>query len=236
MRDDVTVKDVLSAVCVSGKIMYSYFFSIFEGVMTEEKLPFAKASVDGMLDLFDGEEFSSQSKNIAKKYNQYLTNEIERDKISFIENLNVLYTSLFLSGLNNVPMTASSYLSIDKLMRGEAWEKVKLVYKKREYNYENLGYDADHIAIEIVYLQQLCALGDKMLENPDSSEEDFESLIYELYDFLKEHVLTWIPDFLDLLIISSKKLESDFYAFNGILLYEYLKSDYKLLEDYVLNK
>ncbi len=113
---------------------------------------------------------------------------------SFIEELNVEYTRLFIGpGRAPAPPYASFYLEGEQLM-GEEAIKVRKAYLGWRMVPLQLGrVPDDHVALEFAFLGHLSTEGDLALVQRD--EARFLQVLRSSEEFLREHMLTWVPTF-----------------------------------------
>lgn len=113
---------------------------------------------------------------------------------SFVEELNVEYTRLFIGpGRAPAPPYASFYLEGEQLM-GEEVIKVRKKYLGWRMVPLQLGrVPDDHIALEFAFLGHLSTEAHLALVQRD--EARFLHVLEGSNEFLREHVLTWVPMF-----------------------------------------
>lgn len=234
------VKDELILLGEAGQIIYAYFQQIFLNVLTEKTL-LPTIVVGYELDVIfeDNKEvsFPEEFHELLKEYKdmlQPLLGKTENDKEiqDLLEKLNIEFTSLYLSGINNVEVSASSYLSPTKLIKGDECDAVKEIYYKRGLDLsEYKNYPEDHVAIEMHYASKLCELCGNIFQHSYNYQPiQFKQLLEEMIDFFENHILNWFPFFMEKTVNKSNELNSRFYAINSLIFYEYIKYDLQVLK------
>ncbi|MBI4744732.1 MAG: molecular chaperone TorD family protein [Actinobacteria bacterium] len=138
-------------------------------------------------------------------------------------DLEVDYTHLFIGpGIPAAPPWESFYLSEKKLLFQDETIKVRREYDKYNLRVEKFQKEPDDlIAFELDFMN---LLAQKTLESLD--RDDFleaEKLLGAQRDFLKGHLLKWIPQFSKNVV---KDAETDFYKGFAQALAGFLKTDY----------
>ena len=138
---------------------FNYFFRVFNNIADENFIGVSEKYLTYFNDLKDYVE-SNEYNNACQMFEEYINNEKNAVNIQdFLQRLNIEFTSLFLSGMGNIPASASSYLSSDGLLKGEEWEKVVKVYKMRDFQMpDSIKAPEDYISVEMLYMQKLSDL------------------------------------------------------------------------------
>ena len=216
---------------------FNYFYRIFNGIQTEEFLGVSSKYLSYFNDLkeyIEDEEYH----NACDLFEKYVENEKNlTNREDFLQRLNIEFTSLFLSGMGNVPASASSYLSSDGLLKGEEWQKVKAIYKTRDFQMpENIKSPEDYISVEMLYMQKLSDLIGRLAEDGDINL--LKATIDDQINFSSNHILVWIDMFADAVYSKSITLNSKLYASVAVIMKHYIKYDIELLKEFAeeLNK
>jgi anaerobic sulfite reductase subunit A len=116
----------------------------------------------------------------------------------------------------------SVYTSKKRLMMQDAYEEVGKIYEDKGMN---SVFPADHIGIELEFMSYLCKEGAEHLDSNDV--KGYLKSIEEQEDFLKKHLLNWVPGFFSDV---KKYSETIFYKRMVDFLEDFLKVDKDLLE------
>ena len=206
---------------------FNYFYRIFNGVQTDEFLGVSSKYLSYFKDLkeyIEDEEYN----NACDLFEKYVENEKNLD---FLQRLNIEFTALFLSGMGNVPASASSYLSSDGLLKGEEWQKVKAIYKTRDFQMpENIKSPEDYISVEMLYMQKLSDLTGKLVDDKDYNLA--LATIEDQIEFAEKHILVWIDLFSNAVYEKASTLNSSLYASVAIIMKHYVKYDTELMKEF----
>ena len=220
--------DEIKTVSQIRAAFYGYFSKIFREPVKEDFIGLTEQFLPHFERLAEFTDTDRTQKAIdgIKKYitaEKSLTNKDE-----YLDDLNRQFTSTYLLGRTSVPTSASVYLSPDKLLKGDAWEKVCKVYRARGFKMpESFNEPEDHIAMELLYLKKL---SDLMIDLIDRSETDkTEEILKEQKTFIEEHMLTWIPYFAELTDKQSRA--SSLYGPAAIVMTEFLRYDSGLTDE-----
>ena len=138
------------------------------------------------------------------------------------EELNRIYTSLFVSGGYGkiICPVESIYLENTGLVMGEKRDTVLEIYAKNKLSLaETFKEQEDHIAAEFSYI----SMKNKEILADDYSNQMLDDNIYEQYDFIKEHILPLIH----YLILDLKKYDnSKFYYETAYIIKKYIEYDF----------
>lgn len=105
------------------------------------------------------------------------------------------YTRLFIGPYSlPAPPWESVYLNKDKLLFQEETRRVRLAYLKYAFLPKHYQQEADdHLGLELDFMYQLANL---TLEKGAAGDQDgFKELLRDQGDFLKQHLLLWVPAF-----------------------------------------
>lgn len=216
---------------------FNYFFRVFNNIADENFIGVSEKYLTYFNDLKDYVE-SNEYNNACQMFEEYINNEKNAVNIQdFLQRLNIEFTSLFLSGMGNIPASASSYLSIDGLLKGEEWEKVVKVYKMRDFQMpDSIKAPEDYISVEMLYMQKLSDLIGRLAEDGDINL--LKATIDDQINFSSNHILVWIDMFADAVYSKSITLNSKLYASVAVIMKHYIKYDIELLKEFAeeLNK
>lgn len=210
---------------------FNYFFRVFNNIADENFIGVSEKYLTYFNDLKDYVE-SSEYNNACQMFEEYINNEKNAVNIQdFLQRLNIEFTSLFLSGMGNIPASASSYLSSDGLLKGEEWEKVVKVYKMRDFQMpDSIKAPEDYISVEMLYMQKLSDLIGRLAEDGDINL--LKATIDDQINFSSNHILVWIDMFADAVYSKSITLNSKLYASTAVILKYYIKYDIELLKEF----
>lgn len=232
----MSFNEELQAELINASILrsafFNYFYRIFNGVQTDEFLGVSVKYLSYFNDLkeyIEDEEYN----NACDLFEKYVESEKNlTNKEEFLQKLNIEFTSLFLSGMGNVPASASSYLSSDGLLKGEEWQKVTAIYKTRDFQMpENIKSPEDYISVEMLYMQKLSDLIGKLAD-----EKDYNlilSAINDQIDFTEKHILVWIDLFANAVYEKAMALNSTLYSSVAIIMKHYIKYDIELIKEFL---
>ena len=232
----MSFNEELQAELINASILrsafFNYFYRIFNGVQTDEFLGVSIKYLSYFNDLkeyIEDEEYN----NACDLFEKYIESEKNlTNKEEFLQRLNIEFTSLFLSGMGNVPASASSYLSSDGLLKGEEWQKVTAIYKTRDFQLpENIKSPEDYISVEMLYMQKLSDLIGKLAD-----EKDYNlilSAINDQIDFAEKHILVWIDLFANAVYEKAMTLNSTLYSSVAIIMKHYIRYDIELIKEFL---
>lgn len=216
---------------------FNYFFRVFNNIADENFIGVSEKYLTYFNDLKNYVE-SNEYNNACQMFEEYINNEKNAVNIQdFLQRLNIEFTSLFLSGMGNIPASASSYLSSDGLLKGEEWEKVVKVYKMRDFQMpDSIKAPEDYISVEMLYMQKLSDLIGRLAEDGDINL--LKATIDDQINFSSNHILVWIDMFADAVYSKSITLNSKLYASVAVIMKHYIKYDIELLKEFAeeLNK
>jgi TorA maturation chaperone TorD len=161
-----------------------------------------------------------------------LANEfLEQSELSFEELLGTLrwdYTRLFI-GPDRLPAPPweSVYMSRDRLLFQKQTMQVRRAYRKFGYIPSNHPHEADdHLGLELDFMFRLASR-----TKEDIDQEKFNSALDLLKDqstFLDEHLLKWVPLFVEDVLESA---ETPFLQGMAKILQGYLEQDRGLIDE-----
>ena len=216
---------------------FNYFYRVFNNIADNSFIGISEKYLNYFNDLKDYVE-NDEYNNACKIFEEYINDEKNAVNIQdFLQRLNIEFTSLFLSGMGNIPASASSYLSSDGLLKGEEWEKVVSVYKMRDFQMpDSIKAPEDYISVEMLYMQKLSDLIGRLAE--DGYINLLKATIDDQINFSSNHILVWIDMFADAVYSKSITLNSKLYASVAVIMKHYIKYDIELLKEFAeeLNK
>jgi TorA maturation chaperone TorD len=180
MGDDDLRQLMQTRANVYGRLQYLYSY------------PLSKAKLEPLLQVWTRKGGVESDEDLSLL--EHIVSEANNDWDSFVEGLNVEYTRLFIGpGRAPAPPYASFYLEGGQLM-GEEVIKVRRMYLGWKMVPLQLGrVPDDHIALEFAFLGHLSTEGYLALVQND--ETRFVESLRSSEQFLREHVLTWVPAF-----------------------------------------
>jgi TorA maturation chaperone TorD len=208
------------------EVLYNFLFKSLEDAPDKEYLKMFKdlsAYLSEMLDDENNDELT-KAKEIFLNFKNMLGSESEEDEL--LLDLKKKYTRLFYLGGLSVPMYESVYLSPERILKQEPWEKVLKTFKENRFAPPKKGnYPEDHIAFELLFMSFLSDFAANYAENED------EANLYAIYqkqkEFLEDHLLKWVDLFSDRVLKIAD--QDSFYSGIVLLLKNYVKMDYEFL-------
>lgn len=228
-----TLKDNMYSAGVIKTNFYNYFFKVFYTFpdmnfigSTAKLIPYFEELKKHIL-IND----YSLCINILKNYNTCEQNQDEDALEDFLELQQDIFTELFLDTTYAIPCTASEYFLSNNMQIREK-DKIINIYEVNNFTPpEDNTLPADHVSIEMLYLQQLNALLIKFLE--EENYDKVANLLQEQYNFLQAHILTWINEFTMHLKEQITQVDNNlYYAVAGIM-NEFVKYDKTLTEEFL---
>lgn len=162
---------------------------------------------------------------------EYLRNHVNDP----LNDLAVDYAKVFLGAGISEGSAAfpyeSVYTSEKKIMMQEARDEVMAIYavKGLSKNHEKTDSFEDHVALELEFMAFLCHETHNLIE-VEGADEILSSL-KEQIDFLKQHLLNWVPRFCNDI---EKYADTDFYKGIAKITNGYLHLDYTILESLII--
>ncbi|OKY78643.1 MAG: putative component of anaerobic dehydrogenase [Candidatus Methanohalarchaeum thermophilum] len=185
----------------------NHFYSFLSRLYLEEiSKSMAKDIAENKFPIPDPEENTWMNKDMEKGFEilqEYIKSNEDPEKIK--HQLDVEYTSLFHGPVSKDLYPYESYY-IDNELRSDSLLEVKEFL--REINYgksDDFPEPEDFIAFELEIMRFLT-------NKPEFIEE--KETIYKQKEFLRDHLITWIPDFCDDLY---EKTDSDFYKATSLI-------------------
>ena len=149
----------------------------------------------------------------------------EYDRKELIEKyLNVDFTNLFL--LHLIPYE-SFYTREDQMMETGGDNPVQAIFNAFEFNValdKARVMSADHIAIELEFMYELCRAELKALEEDDMAMATQLSQLQ--YGFMKDHIVEWVPMYL---LNVKNEAGTAFYFDLADFVMEFILSDFEYL-------
>lgn len=148
-----------------------------------------KSSAEAIYKIFSNDyfPFSAEWADV-KKVNNDLSQKLEKiDESDFFSNLNHEFYHLFFDPhFIAASPWQSSYTNSDGLLFQESDFHAKYYYTKWGFKVAYDNYPRDHIAIELDFMHKL---SQKLCDGD-------ETVILDMSNFLSEHILAWIGDFI----------------------------------------
>ncbi len=210
---------------------YNYLYRVFAGVPEEDFLGVTKPFTMLIDELAQFLESENLKKAVATFTEYEKLETAATDKEKFLENLNVEYTGLFLLGGTSTPTSASVYLSPERLIKREPWERMVEIYRRREFKMpENFKEPEDHIAMQLLYLQKLNEVIITVIN--EEKYEYIEDILKEQQEFVNKELLSWVPQFAKAITSRASEKDSLYYA-SAITLEEFLKYDSEMIAEFL---
>lgn len=228
-----TLKDNMHSAGVIKTNFYHYFFKVFN-IYPDTNFIGATARLIPYFEELKKHILTNDysiSINVLKNYNSY-EQSLDEDSIEdLLELQQDIFTELFLDSVYAIPCTASEYLFSNNMQIREK-DKVINIYEVNNFiPPEENTLPADHISIEMLYMQQLNALLIKFLE--EENYDNVANLLQEQYNFLQAHLLTWVNEFTVHLKEQITQIDNNlYYAVAGIM-NEFIKYDKTLTEEFL---
>ncbi|MBW1803078.1 MAG: molecular chaperone TorD family protein [Deltaproteobacteria bacterium] len=145
---------------------------------------------------------------------------------TMITDLAKAYASLFLGvGHQTIGLCESVYKSDQGLLFQSSHFEVQEAYQKIGMAKSHEFHEpADHIAVELSYMAQLCRLIGESMTNERGQAAQYLELQKA---FCKKHLLSWVPDFTRKVI---EDASSSFYSSMGYLLNGFIQDDTRLMD------
>jgi TorA maturation chaperone TorD len=201
---------------VERKIIYSilalfYRGDIYEGLETIQEY--------GLLENFTNYTSSIQLSNWPSK----VIEEINKDKNTFEYRDLILddYQRLFV-GPDEIlaPLWESAYKEKDKLLFGERELAVRKFYNSVGLNVKE-SEPADYLPLHLSFVSRLCVIA------VEENLKDISENLVKQHDFLKEHLLSWIPVWIEDV---NKNGEDGFWVGFSQMTKAYLENDLNEIE------
>ena len=226
MSYDQVLIDEIKTISQIRAAFYSYFSKVFREPVAEDFIGLTE-KYSPHFEEFAGFSDSDLLKSSVDTLKLYVALEQSSPIDEHLNNLNRQFTSIFLLGRSSVPTSASVYISVEKLLKREPWEKVCDVYRLRGFKLpENFNEPEDHISMETLYLKKMSDLVVSLIEK--NTLDNIEEILKEHKEFIDDNVLTWVEDFTALTVKQSNAAGSHLYGPVAILMAEFLKYDSEL--------
>lgn len=126
----------------------------------------------------------------AEILNEYAVKEENaKDIDALLEELNIQWTAIFLTGASNVP--CSSSVAITGMEMDAPWERVMEFYTIRGFK-KPTGYTEsdDHISMELLFMREMCGLIVELYNK--GLHENINDVLKEQSVFLNSYMYDWI--------------------------------------------
>jgi len=200
--------------------LYSELSTLFSSVLT-----YKRVGVLRNLILLYHETLDEKDKVIAEKVltgiNTWMdANYGKNGDAAFELEMAREHTKYFVLGVNKVPDSASSVLSVRNLIKREQWENCRKYYRKYGFSLpEGTGKLEDSLEIQCLFI---CTIIRKR-NSPDMSGDALDIQT----DFIRNHMLNWIGFFGKKLLEISD--EDSIYNALAMLPYILVKADYECI-------
>lgn len=147
-----------------------------------------------------------------------------------LEKITGEYTNLFIGPRKlPAPPWESVYRSKERLIFQESTLLVRRSYLEYQYLPANYPHEADdHLDLELDFMAHLAQLTTERFENKD--ELGLQKVLLDQKEFLKNHLLSWITEFVDQIQISKTHY---LYPQMAKLTEKVLRTDYAHLEELI---
>ncbi len=228
---DQDIKDDIINASFLRSAFFNYFYRIFNNIADDNFLGVSEQYLTYFNDLKDYVEDAEYNK-ACTLFEEYIKSEKSMtNQYDFLQRLNIEFTALFLSGMGNVPASASSYLSSDGLLKGEEWKKVVAIYNTREFKLpESVKSPEDYISVEMLYMQKLSDLIGTLADDGDVNM--LKSTLADQISFSKDHILVWIDMFSNAVYEKAMQLNSKLYSSTAVIMKHYIKYDVELMQEF----
>lgn len=161
--------------------------------------------LDGIINFFPfNEEDLLIKEGIEQVSNYFQTFDMDKN----FDGLHWDYTKMFIGPYKiQAPIWESAYLNREGLLFAEETLVVRRLYL--QYNLLSAQYRIeadDHLGLELDFMYQLSTLANNHAQEENSLQ--LQKVFADQCEFLKEHLLKWIPSFSNKVI---KHAETDFY-------------------------
>lgn len=180
---------------------------------------------NGIFNFFPFNEEDPQIKEgIDQARNYFKTFDLDKD----FDRLHWDYTRMFIGPYKiPAPIWESAYLNREGLLFAEETLEVRRLYL--QYNLLSLqyGHEADdHLGLELDFMYQLSKLSNEQFQVENGNQ--LQTVFADQSNFLKEHLLQWVPTFSEKVI---KHSATDFYKGMVKILTGFLTIDKICLEE-----
>jgi TorA maturation chaperone TorD len=167
---------------VERKTIYFILALLYDGKI-DEAIEFIRENelLQHFVDYTDNKLLSTGSSQVIKEIDENQNNNDYKDLI--IDD----YQRLFV-GPNEIlaPLWESVYKTKDKLLFGDIELEVRRFYGSAGLNIKG-NETADYLPLELSFMSRLCDV------NEEGDLENINENLTKQHDFLKEHLLSWIP-------------------------------------------
>ncbi|MGE4268432.1 MAG: molecular chaperone [Deferribacterales bacterium] len=168
--------------------LYSELSTLFSSVLTYERVEVLRNLLMLYYATFGEKEKIIAEETVTKMNTWIDVNYGKKDDADFQLEMAREHTKHFVLGVNKVPDSASSVLSVKNLIKREQWENCRKYYRKHGFSLpEGTGKLEDSLEIQCLFI---CT----MIQKRSSSEISDESLIIQS-DFIRDHMLNWLDSF-----------------------------------------
>lgn len=139
------------------------------------------------------------------------------------------YSNLFILGAREtVHPYASVYLSEWKRVQGDAWLAARKFLHEAGYAVKEETFFEDHLSVQCEFVAALCKAAAKATKKKNSDK--LAELLVLQERFLREHMLTWVPQYCQDLVRVSKH---DFYSGAAKVTADFIRLDAHILKQII---
>ena len=213
------------------EMFYLFFSRCFSKEVDEYFLENVSEVYSTLENLSDLMEISQEDE--IKKGNEFLKSYLSQSQqLNLKRVLGDLardYANLFLGvGRKTIALSESSYRDQSGLLFRDSYFDVKERYRKLGLAKNNDFAEADdHLSVELAYMATVCRLSIEAIEEDSALHLGY---LNSQEEFLKEHLLLWIPAMVDMLTQAGNSL---FYTGMTYLLNGFIKLDINLVRSLI---
>lgn len=193
VNEMIKEKEIIEVILNNRVYLYELLHTVFAGVPNEELLKIIGNEHTEMAFyiISDGEDSILYKMS---KFVRTIDDKVKEDS-EYLSNVKSEYMRLLVGPGRLIAYPwASTYLGKEKILFQESTLKVREIYRKygfRTHEYKKVA--DDHIAIELHFMSKMSQIVKEAFESDNE-----EKMIYFLkaqVEFIKEHMLKWIPKY-----------------------------------------
>ncbi len=206
--------------------IYEYFTMCFHKPDDAEFIPLSKIFIKVLYDIACGSG-DGMFVESAKEFSSIVEGFAGESAENVRDRINCGYTSLFLIGDRGIPVDESVYLSPGRLTKQEPWEDLLEIYGEFGFGVPgDMHISEEHLSAELLFMSFL-AEKSSFLVSADTEADYFDILTSQI-DFMKKHIMRWVPTLCKTVMESSNRNVEFFRTASGML-YAYLLYDLRIL-------
>jgi len=210
--------------------IYEYFTMCFHRPDDENFIPLSKIFTKVLHEIAHGSGDSMFVEN-AKEFSSIVEAFSAESAESAKDRINCGYTSLFLIGDRSIPVDESVYLSPGRLTKQEPWEDILAIYGKFGFGVpDDMNISEEHLSAELLFMSFLAEKSSSLVSG--EAEDDYFDILTSQIDFMKKHIMRWVPTLCKTVMESSNGNTELFRTVSGML-HAYLLYDLRLLYEMV---